>query len=114
MPPHCPDCSAEATGQPHADRCDVAVCLVTGLQRLSCEHDHDHGRDVWTGTVRALADAVALGWFARMVPHRGWVACDPGPPDAVPDLNRLYADAVWDPQTLHWRPRTTEGGDPWP
>jgi hypothetical protein len=53
----CPDCDV-AVGEAHVNDeadggCDVARCLVTGPQRLTCEADHaaDHdcGRDVWTG-----------------------------------------------------------------
>lgn len=53
----CPDCDV-TVGQAHVGDeidggCDVARCLVTGLQRLMCEADHgadqDCGRDVWTG-----------------------------------------------------------------
>jgi len=51
--PNCPDC-AVAVGKPHEydeydGGCDVARCLVTGLQRLMCDRNHDHGRDIWTG-----------------------------------------------------------------
>jgi hypothetical protein len=47
----CPDC---AVGEAHEydeydGGCDVARCLVTGLQRPMCDLDHDCGRDVWSG-----------------------------------------------------------------
>jgi hypothetical protein len=48
-PRKCGDCAVSA-GQLHSDGCDVARCLMAGGQRLSCPEDHDHGRDVWTGT----------------------------------------------------------------
>lgn len=44
----CPDCSV-TTGTAHVLECDVARCLVTGYQRLSCEDEHDCGSDVWSG-----------------------------------------------------------------
>lgn len=44
----CPDCAAPK-GYPHMEGCDVARCAKTGGQRLSCDHDHDHGVDTWTG-----------------------------------------------------------------
>jgi hypothetical protein len=53
--PQCPDCGV-AVGEPHHydeydGGCDIARCLVTGLQRLMCDGDHERGRDVWTGVV---------------------------------------------------------------
>jgi hypothetical protein len=44
----CPDCDAES-GAAHDGGCDVARCLVTGLQRLTCRDEHDCGADVWSG-----------------------------------------------------------------
>jgi hypothetical protein len=91
----CPDCDV-AVGEPHIDNgvdggCDVARCLVTGLQRLTCglDHagDHDCGRDVWTGRWPGDADCERLGWMLA-----------PG----LPDLNRLYTEATWDPAQRAW------------
>lgn len=50
----CNDCGVDV-GAEHADGCDVARCLVTGLQRLSCGEEHDCGADVWTGKWPAVA-----------------------------------------------------------
>ena len=97
----CPDCGTPRSG-PHADQCDVAECLATGLQRLSCPHDHDHGQDTWTGTWPGEADAVRLGLWAVGVAGEGWVACEPGTPGAVPDLNTLFATCVWSPASVSW------------
>ncbi|MGE5829738.1 MAG: hypothetical protein ACM30G_15460 [Micromonosporaceae bacterium] len=48
----CPDC-AVGVGQEHRAGCDVARCLVTGLQRLRCRpllrDNHDCGAAVWSG-----------------------------------------------------------------
>ncbi|MCU1680207.1 MAG: hypothetical protein JWQ81_946 [Amycolatopsis sp.] len=86
----CPDC-AVAVGEAHPgdeyDGCDVARCLVTGLQRLSCEADHDCGQDVWTGWWPGQLDCEQLGWMI-------------GP--GLPDLNRLYTQAVWNPERCQW------------
>lgn len=87
----CPDC-AVAVGEPHEydeydGGCDVARCLVTGLQRLMCDLDHDCGRDVWTGWWPGLVDCEQLGWMI-------------GP--GLPDLNRLYTEATWDPARCLW------------
>jgi hypothetical protein len=88
--PRCPDCDV-AVGKAHLshdyDGCDVARCLVTGLQRLSCEADHDHGQDVWSGWWPGELDCQYLGWML-------------GP--GMPDLNRLYTEAVWDPERCLW------------
>ena len=43
----CPDCAVKV-GEFHKDGCDVARCLYTGRQRLSCE-TQSCGSDVWTG-----------------------------------------------------------------
>lgn len=87
----CPDCDV-AVGEAHVfdeydGGCDVARCLVTGLQRLGCEADHDCGRDVWTGWWPGQVDCERLGWML-------------GP--GLPDLNRLYTEATWDAQRCAW------------
>jgi hypothetical protein len=89
----CPDC-AVAVGQPHIQDevdggCDVARCLVTGLQRLMCDREgHDEcGQDVWTGWWPGQLDCQRLGWML-------------GP--GLPDLNRLYTEAVWDRARGSW------------
>jgi hypothetical protein len=90
--PHCPDpdCGV-AVGKAHISHrqggCDVARCLVTGLQRLSCTRHHNHGRDVWSGGWPGDLDCEQLGWML-------------GP--GLPDLNRLYTEAVWNPERCLW------------
>jgi hypothetical protein len=88
--PQCPDCGV-AIGKAHIsydyDGCDIARCLVTGLPRLSCTRNHDHGRDVWSGWWPGDLDCEYLGWML-------------GP--GLPDLNRLYAEAVWDRERCLW------------
>lgn len=100
----CQDCGAQP-GEPHADGCDVARCHQTGLQRLSCLEDHDHGRDIWTGTWPGAAECGEFGWYAAFSPDAGWLRCGPDEPGAMPDLNRLYSlsgEAVWDREQLRW------------
>jgi hypothetical protein len=87
----CPDCDA-AVGEAHIydevnGGCDVARCLMTGLQRLTCETDHDCGQDVWTGWWPGQLDCERLGWMLG--------------PD-LPDLNRLYTEATWDTDRYAW------------
>ncbi len=87
----CPDC-AVAVGEAHIydevdGGCDVARCLVTGLQRLMCDLNHDCGRDTWTGWWPGHVDCQRYGWMIA-----------PG----LPDLNRLAQEAAWDPVAHHW------------
>jgi hypothetical protein len=89
----CPDCGV-AVGEEHLYNevnggCDVARCQVNGRQRLMCElDDHDDcGHDVWTGWWPGQIDCEQLGWMI-------------GP--GLPDLNRLYTEAVWDRERCHW------------
>jgi hypothetical protein len=83
----CGDC-AVMPGEPHEDGCDVARCLRTGMQRLSCTSRHDCGQDVWTGEWPGDADCRRLGWLT---------------PDGRPDVNRLNPlQARWDRQALRW------------
>lgn len=97
----CQDCGVRP-GKPHEDGCDVARCLRTGYQRLSCSEPHDCGQDIWTGQWPGEADAIRLGWYAKLTGH-GWVRCGAGDPDGRPDLNRLSAmTARWDRKTLRW------------
>lgn len=50
MIPPCPSCGAEFTRN-HTASCEVAICLATGLQRLTCRrYSVDHcGVDQWPG-----------------------------------------------------------------
>ena len=99
---HCPDCGA-SVGEVHADVCDQALCHGCGRQQISCFDRHPRGADRWTGTDPRFAACERLGWFA--LPAPGWPRCEPGTPGAWPDLNRLYAEAEWDPQAYTWNPQ---------
>lgn len=113
----CGDCGAKP-GEPHDDGCDVARCLVTGRQRISCDvgttvfgwaeplpHD-DCGRQAWTGEWPGVAECEELGWHSFFEsPGRGWVLCGPDDPRAGPDLNRLAVGAEWDPRACRMRQR---------
>jgi hypothetical protein len=81
--PNCPSCQAGA-GKPHRQPCDVARCLSTGLQRQpSCRCP----QDTWTGRWPGEAECEEFGWML-------------GP--GMPDLNRLYTNATWDPAACRW------------
>ncbi|GGN23820.1 hypothetical protein GCM10011609_76900 [Lentzea pudingi] len=82
----CPDC-AVSIDEEHVDGCDVARCLVTGLQQLSCPHDHDCGIDVWTGRWPGDADCERLDLMIGL---------------GLPDVRRLYLEAAWDPASRQW------------
>jgi hypothetical protein len=119
----CPDCGV-TPGTEHKTGCDVAQCLYTGGQRFPHElpehivarifgihgsakvSGHDCGRDVWTGEFPGVADAARLGWYSYFRPEygegTGWQRCPPDDPSGTPDLNRLFAEAHWNPATCHW------------
>ncbi|MDX3663678.1 hypothetical protein PV646_40895 [Streptomyces sp. ID05-26A] len=82
----CPDCEARVDEE-HLDGCDVARCLITGLQQLSCPHDHNCVIDAWTGRWPGDADCERLGFMIA-----------PG----LPDLLRLHLEATWDPASRQW------------
>jgi hypothetical protein len=86
----CRDCDA-AVGEEHGPDCGAARCLATGLQRLGCRRGHDCGRDLWTGWWPGELDCERLGWFDKYGYH---------------DLNRLYIEAVWDPERCMWVERS--------
>lgn len=106
LDPTCPDCGA-TIGKHHRRGCDVARCLATGQQRLSCGERHDHGKDTWTGRWPGDAECEQFGWYVqdRCTEGLGFVPCAPDAPGAMTDLNRLVYDARWDPGEQRWRLR---------
>lgn len=100
----CGDC-AILPGEPHTGGCDVARCMATGGQRLACNENHDHGRDVWTGMWPGEAECREFGWFSVFTPREGWRKCEADTPGAGPDLNRLHMshEVEWDPATVRWQ-----------
>jgi hypothetical protein len=105
----CPDCAVPA-GAAHDDGCDVARCLATGRQRLSCDGYDEHpdqgcGFDEWAGRWPGDAECEEFGWWVqdRCAEGMGFVPCAPDAPGAMHDLNRLYVDAVWDPPARRWQ-----------
>jgi hypothetical protein len=99
----CPDCGV-VPGSQHEDGCDVARCLSTGGQRLSCHQSHDCGEDVWTGDWPGDAECREFGWWVqdRCTEGLGWVPCAPDAPGATEDLNRLALDARWSAEQERW------------
>lgn len=95
----CHDCGARV-GMPHEDGCDVARCMWSGGQRLSCLMSHDCGEDVWTGQWPGEAEAVEMGLWCCWGPP--WIECEPGHPGARPDLNRVAIVGRWDRDRKRW------------
>jgi len=50
----------------------------------------------WSGSREVEKAAVALGWYAVLVPGQGWTPCDKETPGSIPDLNRTLASCRWD------------------
>jgi hypothetical protein len=105
---NCPDCDA-VPGQLHRPGCDVERCPYCGRQMIACEHSHtaaerppDDDRLPWTGRWPGEAECERLGWYAKLVPGRGWVPCTKDEPGAEPDLNRLLKKARWDRSGMVW------------
>lgn len=91
----CPSCEV-APGNPHGELCTLALCAITGRQRYVCGHRRRGCNTVWTGEYPGLAEAIEYGFYAHLVPGRGWQECAADAPDTMPDLNRLYRECQWD------------------
>lgn len=103
----CHDCGV-MPGERHDEGCDVALCVVCGLQQLQCDPEAEHGltgpdlppMQTWTGEWPGEAECREWGWWARWTvvteyspdgrPDSGpTVPCSADHPDALADLNRL-------------------------
>lgn len=84
----CPACHVEI-GQAHVHRCEVARCLATGLQRNGHGPSCHCPQDVWTGLMSGMPECIEFGWMQEADP-------------SLPDLNRLYTTATWDPRIRRW------------
>ena len=98
----CPRCHTQP-GCLHFPGCSVEQCPYCGHQLLSCCCDGlgigevpADDRLPWTGRWPGEVECEEFGWFAEAVPG-GWKPVDGKPgPKAIPDLNRLRAEARWD------------------
>lgn len=113
-----PDCNA-AIGEPHLMGCDVAICVMTGNQRILHADEppaavtadlaglpfdvdaHICGEDVWTGWRHGVTEATEHDLFVRMTPT-GWMPCPAGLPGAVPDLDRVVRSGAWNAIRQLW------------
>ncbi len=106
----CPECDA-AVGEFHRPGCDVERCPYCAGEFLICGHEApDDDRLRWTGRWPGEEECEEWGWFARLVPGKGWVRCKRDDLDASPDLNRLDKDARWDRANKKWVRRTPSSG----
>lgn len=89
-PKPCHDCGVPP-GHVHWQGCDVARCLVTGLQQLMCDTDHDCGDDTWTGAPPGTAECAEYGWLLL----------GPGMPE-LPNSYTLIMESLKDPPVVSW------------
>lgn len=89
----CPDCGVKPDKM-HYPNCGVARCPECGRQMLSC--GCEWRPSFWSGEWPGVMECREFGWYARLVPGRGWAPCGADHPEAHPDLNRLYIEAQWD------------------
>jgi len=95
---NCPACGVPR-GDHHEIGCDIEQCPYCGGQLISCDCGRIPPLDdrmAWSGVWPGVTECREFGWYARLVPGQGWLSCPPDEPGATEDLNRLYAEAVWD------------------
>ncbi|MFG1660669.1 hypothetical protein ACGFIY_29445 [Micromonospora chersina] len=104
----CPACQV-AIGETHADDCDVAECLATGMKRMWCRANlegHDCGAADWRGVWPAHRECAEFGWHVRWdADARVWARCAPDVPGSGPDLTRLYQFGRWNAVERRWMRR---------
>src|SRR3954447_17239662 len=90
----CPDCGA-GPGEFHELGCDIEQCPYCGGQLISCDCRRRAPLDDrmrWEGAWPGVAECREFGWYARLVPGRGWVSCEAGEPGSTENLNRLHTE----------------------
>lgn len=88
----------------------MATCVHTGQQRLACgaigpligQEPHDCGHDIWMGEPHGYAECRRYGLWVYCPPTGSPVPCGPDHPDAIPNMNALIRNGVWDRQTQTW------------
>src|SRR5664280_1538280 len=111
----CYECPA-GIGEPHSAGCPIAVCLMTGEQRINCSAAHDCGSDAWSGMMPGEAECEEYGFMCKWVDDAGqvidpsdwntvkghWVRTTADDPDGGPDFERLETEAIWDRDRKHF------------
>ena len=105
----CPSCHV-GVGERHKPGCDVEPCPYCGGQLLSCQHccfgttesPPMDDRKAWTSLWAGAKECREFGWYAKMVPGKGWVPCAKEEPGAHEDLNRLHMEGRWDRLEKRW------------
>ncbi len=117
----CPDEDCRVPiGRKHTRECSVAICIMTGCQRVLHSaappgrlipapgfDEHVCGEDVWSGYPHGAVEAAAAGLFVRErrpgdPGRRRWIPCEPSHPDATPDLDRVIRAGYWNPVRQVW------------
>jgi hypothetical protein len=92
---HCGDCGAKP-GEHHTPGCDMERCPACGGQAITCGCTESITDGIpWTGEFFGSAECREYGLYSKFV-DRKWVSCEKDDPEAVPDLNTLFAQGVWD------------------
>jgi hypothetical protein len=97
-PESCPGCDVPP-GDYHRIGCDIEQCPYCGGQFISCmcrKSPPLDDRMPWTGIWPGVLECREFGWYAKLVPGKGWLSCPADEPGATEDLNRLRIEAVWD------------------
>ena len=104
---NCPDCGVPP-GEMHRPDCDIEQCPNCGRQLLTCgcQPGQRAVRLAWTGHYPGVAECMEFGWYAKLVPGVGWVACAADEPGSMEDLNRLAMEAEWDPLGMRYIPKS--------
>jgi hypothetical protein len=75
---------------------------------MDAEIEKIGGRLPWTGEWPGKDVCREFGWYAKLVPGKGWVSTTASDPDGSEDLNRIYRDADWDVSQRKWVKRISK------
>jgi hypothetical protein len=100
---NCTDCGA-APGEHHRPDCDIERCPYCGGQLIVCGHDPPlDDRILWDGFWPGEKECAEHGWVVRFDENQGkYIPCEPGDPDARPDINRFRLEYCWNRRKELW------------